>query len=703
MDTYWSREIKFLPGIGERKAALIAKELNIFTFGDLLTFYPYRYIDRSKIYKIREIFDESQTFIHIKARVEAVQMLGSGFKMRFVVHVADDTGRAELIWFNRIEWVSKKIEIGREYLIFGRPSIFNGNLSIVHPEFDIPLAEKSLAKVGLMAVYSSSEKLNKAGAGTKVVQGAVREMLQNGYQLIEETLPDWFLKQFNLIPLNKALYNIHIPQSNALLEAAQYRLKFEELLRLQMSILRLKSLRMSRFVGVMFPRIGDNFNNFYHNLMPFPLTGAQKRVVKEIRGDTITGRQMNRLLQGDVGSGKTVVALLSMLIAIDNGYQCALVAPTEILATQHLESISKMVEGLDIRVELLKGSTRKRERRVISEGLESGDIDILISTHAVFEDSVQFSNLGLVIIDEQHRFGVEQRSKMWRKSEMPPHVLVMSATPIPRTLAMTLYGDLDVSIIDELPPGRKPIRTMMMNDGRRDELFGFMRKEIAAGRQIYLVYPMISESEKMDYKNLEDGYESITRAFPMPEYNTAIVHGKMKPVDKEFGMNEFAQGRAQILVATTVIEVGVNVPNATVMVIESAERFGLSQLHQLRGRVGRGGEQSYCILMAGYKLSIDGRKRLQAMVDTTDGFELAELDLKLRGYGDIEGTRQSGEMVDLKIASLSKDNQLMVRIREICEEILLDDPNLEKDKNRMFRKLTTSNKDLEIVDFSSIS
>lgn len=703
MEDFWRREIKFLPGIGERRALLIEKELGITTYYDLLRYYPYRYIDRSRIYSISEIRDESTTYIQIKARVESVQLLGSGFKMRFVATVSDATGRAELIWFNRIEWITKKIEIGREYLIFGRPTIFNNSLSIVHPELDIPLAEQTLKKMGKLGIYSSSEKLNKAGGGTKAISTAMRELIDQGYSHIKESLPEWFIKKYNLLSLNKSLYNIHFPQSDALLESAMYRLKFEEFLVIQLSLLRMRNLRITKYIGCKFPKIGENFNRFYGEYMPFPLTGAQKRVVKEIRQDTVTGRQMNRLLQGDVGSGKTIVALLAMLIAIDNGYQCCMMAPTEILATQHYASIGEMVEKLGLRVELLKGSSTKKARKKIDEGLTSGEINILISTHAVLEDHVVFSNLGLVIIDEQHRFGVEQRARLWRKSDIAPHILVMSATPIPRTLAMTLYGDLDVSVIDELPPGRKQIKTLLMNDSRREQVFGFMRKQIEEGRQIYIVYPMITESEKLDYKNLEDGYESITRAFPMPKYTTAIVHGKMKAADKEIGMNQFKRGEAQILVATTVIEVGVNVPNATVMIIESAERFGLSQLHQLRGRVGRGGDQSYCVLMAGYKLSGDSRRRLEAMVESTDGFELAELDLKLRGYGDLEGTRQSGEMFDLKIASVSKDNQLMINVREISTEILDDDPLLEKADNALFKELISSNKAKETIDFSAIS
>ncbi|MFI3314415.1 MAG: ATP-dependent DNA helicase RecG [Rikenellaceae bacterium] len=703
LDEFWNRDIKFLPGIGEKKALAITKELDIRTFRDMLHFYPYRYMDRTRIYAIREVADESLPYIQIKARVENAQLLGSGFKNRFVVSVSDTTGRAEMIWFNRIEWVSKKIEIGREYLFFGKPTLFNGQMSIVHPEFDIPLAEKTLLKLGLLGVYPSTEKLNRAGAGSKVISLALRELLHKCYHLIEETLPDWLLAKYKLMPLGSALLNVHFPQNVEFLKAAQYRIKFEELLSMQLTILRSRGERVKTYHPIMFDKIGENFNTFYQDILPFPLTEAQKRVVREIRSDTNIHKQMNRLLQGDVGSGKTIVALLAMLIAIDNGYQCSLIAPTEILATQHLESISSLVEKLNLNVQLLTGSTPKRKRTLIDKELRSGEINILISTHAAMENSVVFNNIGLVIIDEQHRFGVEQRSRMWRKNKIPPHVLVMSATPIPRTLAMTLYGDLDLSIIDELPPGRKPIKTIHMFDARREELFGMMRREIAAGRQVYVVYPMIKESESMDYKNLEEGYESITRAFAMPQYNISIVHGKMKPADKEFGMSQFALGRAQIMVATTVIEVGVNVPNATMMVIESAERFGLSQLHQLRGRVGRGAEQSYCVLVSSHKLSSDSRKRLGAMVETNDGFELAELDLKLRGYGDLDGTQQSGDAIELRMASVAKDNDLMIKIREVAIRILEEDPMLEAPKNAKLREMIYKERRDETVDFSTIS
>ncbi len=704
MSLFWDNiNIKFLQGIGEQRAKLIVSELGIISYHDFVRYYPYKYIDRSKVYNISEITNDSLTYIQIRARVIAMQTIGIGRKMRLQVTVQDATSRAELVWFRGVEWAAKRIEIDREYIIFGRPTFFNGRLNIAHPEMDIPMSAAALQKMGMHGIYSVSERLNKSGANSNIIQSVIHGLLKSGAQHIEETLPEWFLQKYNLISLKESLINIHFPQSNELLSAAQYRIKFEEFLVIQLSILRQRSIRVTQYQGYMFPKIGDAFNTFYNENLPFELTNAQKRVVKEIRQDSITGRQMNRLLQGDVGSGKTIVAFLAMLIAIDNGFQCCLMAPTEILATQHYHSLLEMSEGLNITIDLLKGSTTKRKRASLTESLASGEINILISTHAVLEDYVVFKSLGLVVIDEQHRFGVEQRSRLWRKSTLAPHILVMSATPIPRTLAMTIYGDLDVSIIDELPPGRKEIKTLLMNDSRREQVFGFMRQQIALGRQIYIVYPMIKESEKLDYKNLEEGYDSITRAFPMPQFNTAIVHGKMKAADKEISMQQFKNHEAQILVATTVIEVGVNVPNATVMIIESAERFGLSQLHQLRGRVGRGGEQSYCVLMAGYKLSVDSRRRLEAMVETSDGFELAELDLKLRGYGELEGTRQSGDMFDLNLASVSRDNELMIFVREVCEELLADDPLLEREDNSLFKALTESKSAGKVVDFSTIS
>ena len=703
MGNVFNSDIKFLAGIGERRAYLLNKELGIYTYKDLLYHFPYRYIDRTKVYAIREIDDSGLAYVQIKARVERVQLIGQGAKRRFVAQVADATGRAELVWFQGIEWIRKKVEEGREYITFGKPAFYNGVLSIVHPEIDIPMAESALRKLCMYGIYSSTEKLNKANAGTKTMTTAIRNLWEIVAPYVTETLPDYILGRYNLIPLKEALYNIHFPQSNDLLAKAQYRLKFEELLALQLSLLRQKNIRINKNKGFLFTKVGDYFNRFYEECLPFPLTEAQKRVIREVRADTVSGQQMNRLLQGDVGSGKTIVGLMCMLIAVDNGYQACMMAPTEILATQHYESVKELVEKIGIRVELLTGSTKKKERERIDEGLVSGTIHILIGTHALLEDKVMFSNLGFVIIDEQHRFGVEQRSRLWTKSDNPPHVLVMSATPIPRTLAMTLYGDLDISVIDELPPGRKPIKTLHFYDNPREQVFGFMRDQIARGRQIYVVYPLIKESEKMDYKNVEDGYESIVRAFPPPQYVTVIVHGKMKPADKDYGMQLFKNGQAHIMVATSVIEVGVNVPNASVMVVESAERFGLSQLHQLRGRVGRGAEQSYCILMSGAKLSSVGRKRLAAMVATNDGFELAEMDLKLRGYGDLEGTQQSGNMFDLKIASIGKDNDILQLVRAVAEEILENDRFLEKSENVLLLQLLKMTKMQKTVDFSQIS
>lgn len=696
-------DIKFLPGIGEKRAPLLGKELGIFTFKDLLYHFPYRYIDRTRIHNIGDITDDVPVYVQIRARVEGIQAAGQGRKKRLVVHVLDPTGMAELVWFQGINWAQKQIELNREYIIFGKPSFFNGKLTIAHPEIDIPLAEKSLKKVGMYGVYSITEKLSRAGITSKTLSNSMHTLWGIAGEHIEETLPRHVLDQYGLLPLKDALYNIHFPQSGELLAKAEYRLKFEELFAIQLTLLRQRNIRISKNKGFVFSTVGEYFNRFYSSHLPFPLTGAQKRVIREIRQDTFNGRQMNRLLQGDVGSGKTIVALMSMLLAADNGYQACLMAPTEILAAQHMQAISELLEGMGLKVGLLTGSTRKKEREEIHRQLEDGTLSILIGTHALIEDRIRFHNLGFVIIDEQHRFGVEQRAKLWTKSLQHPHILVMTATPIPRTLAMTLYGDLDVSVIDELPPGRKPVRTIHYTDARRLEVFGFMKDQIAKKRQIYVVYPLIKESETMDYKNVEDGYESIVRAFPPPEYVTVIVHGKMKPADKQYGMNEFKEGRAHIMVATSVIEVGVNVPNATVMVIESAERFGLAQLHQLRGRVGRGAEQSFCVLMTGNKLSSVARKRLGAMVETNDGFELAELDLKLRGYGDIEGTRQSGDAFDLRIAKLGRDAQLLQLARQAAEEILDCDPLLQQPENELLKHLTVKTPVSSFIDLSQIS
>lgn len=703
MDNIFSTSIKFLPSVGERRYQLLKNELKVDTYGDLLRLYPFRYLDRTKIYNISDISEETTTFIQIKVRVYNISDIGAGRNRRLEVMAQDATGRIKLIWFSGVEWAKKKIEQGREYVVFGRPSFFNGLISIPHPEIDIPMSAEALSKMSVYGIYPSTDKLNKNALGTKFISTLIRNLWSTVSSHIKETLPDYVVKENNLMSLKDALYNIHYPQSDALLHKAEYRLKFEEFLTIQLSLLRQKEVRIKKNNGAVFPKLGDKFNNLYENYLPFTLTKAQQKVLKEIRRDTMSGTQMNRLLQGDVGSGKTIVAFITMIFAIDNGYQAAIMAPTEILASQHFAFMSALAEKLDIKVALLTGSTKKKERRQIAESLENGELDLLIGTHALIEDSVQFKNLGMIIIDEQHRFGVKQRSRLWAKNTVPPHVLVMTATPIPRTLAMTLYGDLDVSIIDELPPGRKPIKTLHFNDSRRLQVFGFMKEQIRLGRQIYIVYPLVKDSEKFDYKSIEDGYESITRAFPFPEYVTVIVHGQMKATDKAFGMEQFVRGKATIMVATTVIEVGVNVPNASVMIIESAERFGLSQLHQLRGRVGRGAEQSYCILMSGEKLSTASRKRLKAMTETNDGFELSELDLQLRGYGDLEGTQQSGNMFDLKIASIGKDTDILQIARVVSEDILEKDSELTQEINKRLRELIFNYKMGIEFDFSQIS
>lgn len=703
MASVLDNDIKFLSGVGEQRAALLRGELGVATVGDLLYYFPFRYIDRSRIFSIGEIRDESLTYIQLKARITGFQHLGSGPKKRFVAIVEDATGEAELVWFKGIGWIEKRLEQGREYIIFGRPTFFNGQLNLVHPEVESTLAQQNRPSHGVQGVYSTTEKLTGAHLGTKALYTLVCNAWAQAENHIRETLPEEILRENHLIGLKEALRNIHFPENEQMLRAARLRLKFEELLGVQLSILLERGRRVERTGGHLFPAVGEHFNRFYNEKLPFPLTGAQKRVIREIRRDTVSGHQMNRLLQGDVGSGKTLVALMSMLLACDNGYQACLMAPTEILANQHYATISRLVEGLPVRVRLWTGSTRKKQRAELSAELLSGEADILIGTHALIEDGVQLRNLGLVVIDEQHRFGVEQRARLWSKNDRPPHVLVMTATPIPRTLAMTLYGDLDVSVIDELPPGRKPVKTVHYRDSHRLQVFGFIRNEIKKGRQVYVVYPLIKESEKMDYKDLEDGYAGITQAFPPPEYVTVVVHGKMKAADKDYGMNLFKEGTAQIMVATSVIEVGVDVPNATIMVIESAERFGLSQLHQLRGRVGRGGEQSYCVLMSGDKLSAESRKRLAAMVETNDGFRLAELDLKLRGPGDMSGTLQSGLAFDLKIANLGQDGQILTLARQVAEGVLEADPLLERPENRQLHELSTRYRHRRDADFSMIS
>ena len=695
-------DIQFLSGVGERRARLLRSELGIRTLGDLLYHFPFRYIDRSRIWRIGELRDDSLTYVQLQVRITGFRHVGAGAKKRFVATVADATGTAELVWFKGIGWIEKRLEQGREYVVFGRPAFFGGVLSLVHPEVESVLDQKNRFHSSVQGVYSTTEKLSNAQLGTKAIHTLMCNLWPQVDGRLRETLPDEVIREYGLVPLRDALYNIHFPTSQQALRDAELRLKFDELLGIQLNILQQRHARTSREDGFLFPTVGRLFNTFYNERLPFPLTGAQKRVIREIRQDTVTGHQMNRLLQGDVGSGKTLVALMSMLLACDNGFQACLMAPTEILASQHYASIVRMTEGIGLRVGLLTGSTKKKERAELSEGLLSGEIDILIGTHALIENGVRFCNLGFVVIDEQHRFGVEQRARLWSKNlQAAPHVLVMTATPIPRTLAMTLYGDLDVSVIDELPPGRKPVKTVHYRDSHRLRVFGFIRDEIKRGRQVYVVYPLIKESEKMDYKDLEDGYAGIVQAFPPPEYVTVVVHGKMKAADKEYGMDLFKRGVARIMVATSVIEVGVDVPNASIIVIESAERFGLSQLHQLRGRVGRGAEQSYCILMSGDKLSAESRKRLGAMVQTTDGFRLAEMDLQLRGPGDLSGTLQSGLAFDLKIASLGRDGQILSLARSAAERILEQDPHLER--NTMLKELSDKYNSAENADFSMIS
>jgi ATP-dependent DNA helicase RecG len=684
MSQLLDQEIKYLKGVGPKRAEMLGKELNIHTVGDLIYFFPYKYIDRSKFYTIREI-DSTQTYLQLKGKISHFRMEGQRPRQRLVAVFTDGTGNIDLVWFQGLQWVTRNFQPGIEYVAFGRPSMYNNKISIAHPELEVPVKEEAPFGVALQPQYSTTEKLKSNFITSRTLFRMIGQVIIQLGQ-VEDTLPAHLLKKLKLMDLGDALRTMHFPESNEKLRHATYRLKFEELFYIQVNILSQKSKRLSFYKGFVFSRVGDNLNVFYKNRLAFELTEAQKRVIREIRKDMGSGRQMNRLLQGDVGSGKTLVALMAMLIALDNGYQACLMAPTELLANQHFRTISRFVDEMGISVLLLTGSTKKSERELLHEQLRSGELHILIGTHALLEDEVQFNNLGLVIIDEQHRFGVEQRARLWKKTNQPPHVLVMTATPIPRTLAMTLYGDLDVSVIDELPPGRIPVKTIHYYESKRLVLFGFLRSQIAAGRQVYIVYPLIRESEKSDYLALEEGYEAIVRAFPPPEYSVVCVHGQMKPDDKDAGMQLFIKGKAHILIATTVIEVGVDIPNASVMVIENAERFGLSQLHQLRGRVGRGADQSFCILMTSFKLTHEGRKRIDTMVQTNDGFEIAEIDLKLRGPGDIEGTQQSGIPFDLKIANLGQDGQILQFARDTALQLLESDPLLEKPENAICRK-----------------
>ena len=665
-----TRDIKYLQGVGPQRAAILNKELNIFSLRDLLYYFPYKYVDRSRLYYIHEI-DGNMPYIQLKGQILSFETIGEGRQRRLVAHFSDGTGVVDLVWFQGIKYLMGRYKAHEEYIVFGKPTVFNGRVNMAHPDID-PAKDLTLSTMGLQPYYNTTEKMKRAGLNSH----ALEKLMANAFALLQgempETLSPRIVEEHHLMSLDEALRNIHFPQNPDRLRKAQYRLKFEELFYIQLNILRYTKDRQRKFRGLYFGKVGEVFNTFYSQNLPFQLTGAQKRVIKEIRKDMGSGRQMNRLLQGDVGSGKTLVALMSMLIALDNGYQACMMAPTEILAVQHFETIRQMLFGMNVRVELLMGSVKGKKREEILKGLLTGEVQILIGTHAVLEDTVNFSSLGMVVIDEQHRFGVAQRAKLWAKNACPPHVLVMTATPIPRTLAMTLYGDLDVSVIDELPPGRKPIQTIHQFDNRRPSLYAGIRKQIEEGRQVYIVYPLIKESEKMDIKNLEEGYEHICAEFP--DCKVSKVHGQMKPAEKDAEMQRFVNAETQIMVATTVIEVGVNVPNASVMVIENAERFGLSQLHQLRGRVGRGADQSYCILVTSYKLSEETRKRLEIMVQTNDGFEIAEADLKLRGPGDLEGTQQSGVAFDLKIADIARDGQLLQYVREVALAIVEEDP-----------------------------
>ena len=693
-----SRDIKYLSGVGPQRASVLNKELNIYSLHDLLYYFPYKYVDRSRIYYIHEI-DGTMPYIQLKGEILGFETIGEGRQRRLIAHFSDGTGIVDLVWFQGIKFLVGKYKVHQEYIVFGKPSVFNGRINIAHPDID-NASELKLSTMGLQPYYNTTEKMKRSSLNSHAIEKMMSAVVQQLREPLPETLSPAILAEHHLMPLTEALMNIHFPANPELLRKAQYRLKFEELFYVQLNILRYAKDRQRKYRGYVFETVGEIFNTFYAKNLPFELTGAQKRVLKEIRRDVGSGKQMNRLLQGDVGSGKTLVALMSMLIALDNGYQACMMAPTEILANQHFETIRELLYGMDIRVELLTGSVKGKKREAILTGLLTGDVRILIGTHAVIEDTVNFSSLGLVVIDEQHRFGVAQRARLWTKNAQPPHVLVMTATPIPRTLAMTLYGDLDVSVIDELPPGRKPIVTIHKYDAHRVSLYQSVHRQIAEGRQVYIVYPLIKESEKIDLKNLEEGYLHICEEFP--DCKVCKVHGKMKAAEKDAQMQLFVSGEAQIMVATTVIEVGVNVPNASVMIIENAERFGLSQLHQLRGRVGRGAEQSYCILVTGYKLVEETRKRLDIMVRTNDGFEIAEADLKLRGPGDLEGTQQSGIAFDLKIADIARDGQLLQYVRNVAEEVVdADSTGIRPENEILWRQLKTLRK--TNVNWASIS
>ena len=699
MTGFLEQDIKFLPGVGPQRGEVLKKELKIFTFEDLLYYFPYKYIDRTKFYPISEV-TSTMSYIQLKGKIIRFETSGEGAKQRLIAQFRDSSGVMELLWFQGIKWVKENLKPNVEYIAFGKPSVFGGKLNIIHPELE-PSDQKPITTGVFQAFYNTTETMKKKFLTSK----ALNKFQSNLSTLIEgkiyETLPASLIGKLKLMSLPVALRQVHFPENPNVLKTAIFRLKFEELFFIQLKILSLKHHREGSFKGFVFSQVGYNLNTFFNNHLPFELTNAQKKVIKEIRKDMGSGKQMNRLLQGDVGSGKTLVALMTALIAFDNGFQVSLMAPTEILAMQHYQSIKKLTDGLGIKIALLTGSTKKAKRVEIHEQLEDGSLQLLIGTHALIEDKVNFLKLGLVIVDEQHRFGVAQRAKLWKKNEYtPPHVLVMTATPIPRTLAMTVYGDLDVSVIDELPPGRKPIQTMHYHENRRKQVYDFMREQVEAGRQIYVVYPLIKESEKLDLKNVENGYELLKQVFA--RYSISMVHGKMKPAEKEAEMSMFKEGKTQIMVATTVIEVGVDVPNASVMIIESAERFGLSQLHQLRGRVGRGAEQSYCLLMSSYKISNESRKRLETMVRTNDGFEIAEVDMQLRGPGDLEGTQQSGIGFTLKIANLGRDGEILQHARNQASDLLDNDPKLEKPENHILVHNLLKMKNTEF-NWSSIS
>jgi ATP-dependent DNA helicase RecG len=682
--------IEYLKGVGPSRADLLRKELGIRTLADLANFFPNRYIDRTQFLKINQL-QQNTAEVQIIGKITHLKTVQQKRGSRLVATFVDETGSMELIWFRGVKWIKESLKVDTPYVAFGRVNWFNGLFTMPHPELELVSDYKKSLQTAMQPVYPSTENLSSKGVTNRVVVKMMQQLFLHVSATFDETLSREIIDKLKLVSKSEALFNIHFPKNQLLLTKALQRLKFEELFFIQLQLIRKKLIHKSKIKGYIFQSVGDNFNSFYKNHLPFELTNAQKRVIKEIRKDMATGAQMNRLLQGDVGSGKTIVALLTMLIALDNDFQATLMAPTEILAIQHFNAISALMKGLNITISLLTGSVKTKERKRIHEQLENGELHILIGTHALLEDKVIFKNLGLAIIDEQHRFGVAQRAKMWMKNELPPHILVMTATPIPRTLAMSVYGDLDISVIDELPPGRKQILTAHRYDSNRLSVFKFMKEEIAKGRQVYVVYPLIQESQKLDFKDLMDGYESITREFPKPKYQISIVHGKMKSEAKEFEMNRFLNGETQIMVATTVIEVGVDIPNASVMVIESAERFGLSQLHQLRGRVGRGAEQSYCILMTSFKLTSDAKTRLETMVKTNDGFEIAEVDLKLRGPGDLMGTQQSG-ILNLRIADIVKDAAILKRAREVAFQVLNEDPNLKsimnKNVNIAYQELT---------------